>query len=116
MKIVNLEEFLSLPVGTVYMKYEPCVFEDLCVKGESLDGDFIFSGITFDIDCTGSDDFVDKLFDAEENKTSLKTDFDSTSRDCLFNAGQLFAVYEKEDVERLIAKLNDSLKVYIKTP
>jgi len=110
MKIVDFKEFLALPAGTVYMKYEPCVFEDLCVKEDSLKNrDFLYSNITYDIDCNGSDDFFAKLFEAEENKQSLKTDFNMVGRDGCFKDDQLFAVYEKEDVERLIAKLNDSL-------
>ncbi len=109
MKIVSLKEFLLLPTGVVYMKYEPCVFEDLCVKDDSLNKDFFYSNITYDLDCTGCDDFADKLFDAQENKTSVKTDFDCVGRDGCFDDEQLFAVYEKEDVERLIDKLNKSL-------
>ena len=72
--------------------------------------DFFYSNITYELDCTGSDDFADKLFEAEENKSSVNTDFNTVGRDGCFSDDQLFAVYEKEDVERLMGKLSDSLK------
>ena len=116
MKIVNLSEFLNLPSGTVYMKYEPCVFQDLCVKDDSITAtnDFLYCSITCGIECTSGNDMVDKLFAAEDNNTSVGLNFDIIRRDGCFEAGQLFAVYEKEDVEQLIAKLGVCLQQYKK--
>ncbi len=110
MKIINLKQFLAMPKGTVFMKYEPCVFEDLSVKDDSLAGDFLYSNAVYEIECTGSDDFADKLFDAEEKGTNLTLDLDAISRDGCFDPAQLFAVYENVDIERLIAKLASCLK------
>jgi hypothetical protein len=36
MKIVNLDTFITLPSGTLFAKYEPCVFGPLSVKYETL--------------------------------------------------------------------------------
>ena len=36
MRIVNRAEFISMPAGTVFAKYEPCFFEHLQIKGESI--------------------------------------------------------------------------------
>lgn len=88
------------------MKYEPCVFEDLCAKGETWEHDWLYENITYSIECTSSDDFGIKLEDAEENGVSVAMDFDSTCRDGCFDDNQLFAVYEKKDIEALINKLN----------
>lgn len=106
MKIVNLEQFRELPSGTLFMKYEPCVFEDLCAKGDTLEHDWLYENIAYSIECTSSDDFGNKLNDAEEQGISLAMDFDSTGRDGCFDDSQLFAVYEKADIEMLIDKLN----------
>lgn len=35
MRIVGLKEFLTLPVGTVYAKYQPCITEGLEIKGDN---------------------------------------------------------------------------------
>jgi len=113
MRIVDLDTFRALPNGTLFMKYEPCCFGNLGVKVETLNGDFLFESITDGIDASGSDEMFDKLFAAEKDSTlSLKMDFNATDRDGLFEADQLFAVYEKEDVVGLIDKLNECLAAY----
>lgn len=35
MRIVDRKTFLAMPIGTVFSKYEPCVFGNLCIKGET---------------------------------------------------------------------------------
>ena len=113
MKIVNLETFRKLPDGTLFMKYEPCNFGDLRVKVETLDSDFLFESITDEIEASGSNELFDKLFAAEKDSTmSLKMDFDATDRDGLYEADQLFAVYEKDDICGLIDKLNKCMVSY----
>lgn len=106
MKIVNLDEFRKLPAGTLFMNYEPCVFGDLCAKGETWEYDFLAENITCEIDADDCGDFSHKLHEAEKNGTSIFIDFDCPSRDGMFNNEQLFAVYEKQDIAMLIDKLN----------
>jgi len=110
MKIVSLEEFRMLPEGTMYMKYEPCVFGYLQVKGETLEYDFYCENITYWPDCSGSDDFADKLFSAQETGESVLLDFDCGGRDGCFDKDQLFAVYDERDVEMLQDKISRCLK------
>lgn len=110
MKIVNLEIFRTLPAGTLFAKYEPCVFEAISVKGDTWEHDFLYEDIVNAIDNTGSYDFYDKLTDAEENGASLVMDFDCCGRDGCFEDDQLFAIYEKKDVEMLVGKLNRCLE------
>lgn len=112
MKIINRTAFLAMPDGTVFSKYEPCVFGELLIKGKSLDGgsgDFCYQSIVDAIASTGSGDFGDKLFDAEENGTSLPMDFDCQGRDGTFEMDQLFAVFEPRDVRQLIERLEQAL-------
>ncbi|MEW5058379.1 MAG: hypothetical protein AB1Y25_12245 [Cycloclasticus sp.] len=109
MKIINLKEFRQLPAGVLFMKYEPCVFEDLQAKGKTLEGDFVTENITYWPDCNGSGDMVDKLEEAEKTDKSILLDFDACGRDGCFEKDQLFAVYDKRDVEMLMDKLNRCL-------
>jgi len=111
MKIVDLPTFQTLSEGTIAAKYKPCVFGDLFIKGESSEDDFVLTYITTEIDCDGTDDFYDKLNDARKNNTSVSMSFDESIRDGRFKDDQLFAVWEKTDVENLIAKLTDCLEV-----
>jgi len=106
MKIASLKEFRAMPSGTLFMKYQPCVFDTLCAKSETLDSDFLYENIVYEIDCTGSEDFVEKLRNAEEKGNSLLMDFDCAARDGAYQDAQLFAVYERKDIEMLIDKLN----------
>jgi len=109
-KIVNLEEFRKLPIGTLFMEYEPCVFGSLYAKGETWEHDFLMEDITHEIDANDCGDFAYKLHDAEKNGTSIVMDFDCTSRDGTFNKKQLFAIYEKVDIEMLQDKLKRCVK------
>jgi len=107
MRIVTLEAFRKLPVGTLFMKYTPCVFEDLCAKGETWEQDWLYENITHSIGATDAGDLYEKCHAAEkENGASLNIDFDCAERDGLFEADQSFAVYETADIEGLIDKLN----------
>lgn len=107
MRIVDRATFLAMPAGTVFTKYEPCCFGELTIKGETtISGhDFLTQEIADAIDCTGSDDFAEKLFSSQETGVSLAFDFDCEGRDGCFDADQLFAVWEDADVCALIARL-----------
>ena len=105
MNIVKLEKFLTLPEGTLFMKFDPDVFEGLCSKGRSLEHDFYYTSLTDEIASAGSADFHDKLDLARETGEPLLMDFDVGGRDGCFDKNQLFAVYDKRDVEMLTDKL-----------
>lgn len=110
MKIVNKTEFYALHEGILYSDYKPCIFNDLKVKQSTIyDGekpiDFIYESLIGNIDADSSGYFVDMLDDAEKNKTSLPMDFECGERDGLFEEEQLFAIYEKNDLEDFIKKL-----------
>lgn len=111
MKIVNFETFRKLPPGTIYCKYEPQVFRELEVKDETLDyGDFLCACLTGWVDSNGSDDTTEILYEAEKTGESFDLEVDCYGRDGMFEEDQLFAVYEKKDVEQLIQALQKSLK------
>lgn len=106
MKIVNREKFLTLPAETLYSKYEPCVFEDFCIKGDTLSSnDFCYQSITDAVACDSSEEFTDVLSRIEITGESTSMDFECQGRDGCFDSEQLFAVWEKTDVEALICRL-----------
>jgi hypothetical protein len=111
MKIVNKQEFYKLPEGTLYSEYEPCVLNGLNVKGMNMVGldnkliDFTLKSIIGNVYCDSSDDFVNILTDAEENKTSIKLDFDYYGRDGLYEDDALYAIYEEKDIDDFIKQL-----------
>lgn len=110
MKIVNLETFRKLPPNTLFAKYEPCIFYEFCVKGETWEHDFLVtSDIPGSIACVSSGDFSHKLHEAELNGTSLPMDFETEGRDGCFEDKQLFAVWEKQDIEQFIERLRKCL-------
>lgn len=111
MKIVNRATFLTYPAGTVFCKYRPCVFGELQVKvcnpgtwepdfcSVQLSGDVWFQG------CSGSDEYFDKIDACERGETELRPDYESSSRDGLYEEDQFFAIYDKQDIQALIEKL-----------
>lgn len=110
MKIVNLETFRKMPPNTLFAKYEPCVFEELEIKGETWEYDFLVSSsLSSAIKCSGSDEFSELLDRAEKTSESLAMDFETEGRDGCFDKDQLFAVWEEADVLALIERLKRCL-------
>ncbi len=112
MKLLNRKEFLKMPAGTLFMKFEPCVFGDLCVfQGPAGNNDFYYDPLGDAIAHRGSLDLHDHVFPGLKLGESMPMDFDCTGRDGLFDGDEIkFAVYEKADIEGLIAKLQTCLK------
>jgi len=115
MRIVNRETFLSLPRGTVFAKWEPCCFEDLCILTSVVE----VANVPIDFRYTS---LVDSLGDPEGSKelpllnpidvllaldagAEVPTDFAVEIRDGVFDQEQRFAVWSADDVQRLIARL-----------
>lgn len=109
MRIVNRATFLQLPHETVFAKYQPQSFGDLLIKGETHGNDFLYQSINDAIMCNDSDELYDLLDDAEKGNSSLDMDFDCQARDGLFEENQLFAVWDRRDVESLITRLQSTL-------
>lgn len=110
MKIVDRKTFLAMPAGTVFAKYQPCYFEGLEIKGDSLSNDYCFQQIVDALEVHDSGEFGDKLFESQEKGTSVPMDFYCQGRDGGFDDMQLFAVFEKQDVEALIERLRTAVR------
>ena len=106
MRIVRLEEFLSLPPGTVFAKYRPQIFDELCVKGDSINesSDFFYRPI-WEPYAYSSGELCDVLTAAEERKAEVQIDTDCWQRDGLFEYDQLFAVFSGDEVVKIAESL-----------
>jgi len=94
-------------------KYEPCVFGDLSIKGDTIgEKDFLYQQIADAIKCNDSGEFADILFHAAKSGESFSLDFDCQGRDGSFNQNQLFAVFEEADVLALIDRLQRCLEPF----
>lgn len=104
MKIVNYEEFIRLPAGSVFCPYEPCIFHSpFQIKtdtGREYNGQHIFNG-TMPLEPWFSveDEFPDCVGNYETEMVvtdNSSVDFD---KDCLF------AVLETHEVQKIIDAL-----------
>ena len=111
MRIVGFKEFMSLPEGTVFAKYSPCVFDDTCIKmGNCGEHDFFYSDLSTGFETCSTDHMFDlaEEMEADPNFTSPLC-FSSQMRDGLFDEEQLFAVWSKSDITTMIARLAECL-------
>ena len=111
MRIVGLQEFLKLPCETLFSKYTPCVFDDLCIKKDSIsDIDFFYVRLSDAIKADGSSQLYDFLDEAERHGRKLEIDLHCWSRDGLFEKEQLFAVWELDELKMLAYCIGDCIK------
>lgn len=102
MKIVEFEEFVCLPEGTVYSEYEPTIATGLFVRekvilnniGDPID--FFYKHLHVEFDDFEEGD-IKPAFQASGNRWG---EFD-------YNAQ--FVIWESEDIERLIGHLQTTL-------
>lgn len=100
-----------MPAGTVFAKYEPQYFDNLCIKGDTCGkNDFFYQPLHDSLDASSSSERADILIEAEEDGISIPLDFDAQFRDGLFDDDQLFAVWSDEDVRQLIERLQGAAK------
>jgi len=107
MRIVNRKQFLEMPAGTLYSKYQPCIFHELMIKEDSLENDFIHQQIATALENTGSNDLMNKAAMLEAIDIDLPMDFDCCGRDGCFDEDQLFAVWSDDDRIALIERLQE---------
>ena len=111
MKIINKDEFLKLPEGTLYCEYEPCFLSSPLIKGENCGHDDYYESEITDIDFDSTGDMFDKYEEMEKEGKSYPLELHCYGRNAMFNDKQLFIIYEKTDVESLINKLTECLEV-----
>jgi hypothetical protein len=112
MRIVDRTTFLALPSNTLFSKYQPCYFGDLCIKMESLTNDFFYQQLHDAVETQG--DFTDTCDKASLSGASINTDLSCEARDGMFDDDQLFAVWEPKDVQALINRIGQCLPTGVK--
>ncbi|WP_395601175.1 hypothetical protein AB4P95_30150 (plasmid) [Pseudomonas sp. A1437] len=114
MRIVDRKTFLAMPEGTVFAKYDPSIIREPMVKADSIGSegkliDFRYTSLTDEVDCSGSFE-RDGIMDlAEIEGAPFALHFNTLCRDGLFDADQLFAVWERDDIMGLITRLQQAL-------
>lgn len=86
MRIVGFEEFCSLPEGTVFSYWEPCITSGLYRRGEVIS----FDG--------GPRDFYEASLKAESYNGEQPVVDLGESRWGLFDYDQKFVVYDRDDI------------------
>lgn len=115
MRIVDRKTFLSMPPNTVYSisdwtdKMPSSSITELFIKGDTVaDADYYEQAIP-DFDYENYDDKFEAIEESVNEGTSLKTDFYVEQRNAMFDEYQMYAIWEKEDIDRLIEKLKQCL-------
>ena len=109
MRIVNRQTFLDMPEGTVFAKYDSCIMRELMVKSDSIPGELVdlrYMRLTDTVDCSGPSECNDILAAAEDEGAAFSLHFNTSYPDGMSDADQLFAVWERDDVEGVIALLS----------
>jgi hypothetical protein len=112
MKVVNRDQFMAMPAGTLYQKYRPMIADDLEIKGDNCgETDFFLQNVcgVMALKCNASDQLMERFDEMVKDGASYPVDLDSQGRDGCFDADQLFLVWERADVEALIARLRETL-------
>lgn len=111
MRIVDRKTFLAMPAGTLFAKFDPHVFGELQIKADTCGNDFVCNGLMpyWWEDCQDSGDALSIIDRMMEGESSPPLDYDSYGRDGLFDADQLFAVFEPADVRALMTHLTEML-------
>lgn len=103
MRVVQYNEFIKLPSGTVFCEWEPCIRRELKVKGESIDNiDYIEMELRGDFKSEVCLDPYLEACDRLEKGEEVRAEFDSFGRDGLYDHNRKYVVYDKQDIEDLL--------------
>ncbi len=100
MRVYNRKDFMGLPEGVLYSSGKMWYFDNLYVKGETLQyNDFTCRCLNWISAFDDSDQF-DKLEKSLSDGASIQMQ-DAYGRDGCFDDEDIFLVFEKEDLEEL---------------
>lgn len=104
MRIIKFNDFIKLPANTVYCEFD-VGFSNLYVKMDSIgDDDFFYKDLLQNIDVKNSDEFMDFI---ETRDKDISMDFDTVSRDGMFDYSREFAIFDNDDIKGLIKVLQE---------
>lgn len=97
-------------MGTPYLKYEPSVFTGFAIKSDSIMDTHDFFDRPFFVFIEGDQTGAGLDVELETNQKSFSFDHNIVCRDGMFEHNQLFAVFEKQDIEAMIELMQHCLK------
>lgn len=113
MRIVSREEFLKMPIGTIFSEFDGFNFDGMFVKYETInngieDIDYWEMPMISNLKIKKGEDYCDTIDRIQ--KEPVETEI-SLSRNGLFNKDQRYAIYEPDDIDLLIQILQDAKKI-----
>lgn len=113
MKVVNREDFLKYPEGTIYCMGKEWYFDQLCIKGETWKpegyiGDWIFLNPSWSAGKDSGECFA--ILEASLATGGSFESANSWGRDGGFDDKDLFLIYEKEDLLKLKGFIDEALQ------
>ena len=100
MEIISAKDFLKMPAGTIFCKFEPLVFGNPMVKCSPLiDGDFFYMNL---FEPHISDEHI---FEAIKYGSEISFDDSSVFRDGFFDESQLYAIYSRDDISNVLDRM-----------
>lgn len=113
LRIVNRDQFLKLPNGVVYSRYQSLsMFSGLEVKEETLTNDWVYTSLMEFVDAHDSGEMADIMIKAEEEGTEFRLDVECGQRDGFFEGEEYFAIYDKEDILKLFERMKSVVESY----
>jgi hypothetical protein len=107
LKIVNRKDFMQMPNGIVYSKYKSLgMIDGLYQKVKSYENDWIYQDLLASVDANDDEEFSDIMFAAEEGM-EFSLDLECGERDGGFQDTDMFVLYGKADLDKLIIRLID---------
>ena len=115
MRIYNREDFFKLPIGTMFHEGKPFVFFDLQILKEVLCDENdrpidYYAQSLCTIESHSSEQLVDRQDEMLEKMASYPLNKD-IGRDGCYDDRAIYLVYEKEDLEYLLEKINEALAI-----
>lgn len=108
MRVVNRKTFLTLPPGTIYCKGVRWAFDGLCIKGDSLENDWIYLDPAW-ASAHDSGEATDLLEKSLETGASFVGE-DAYGRDGCFDDGDIFLIFEQRELLLLRTCINYALE------
>lgn len=113
MRIVDRKTFLAMPAGTIFQKYAPCYFGSIEIKDATSEPNDFYTVCSMDqpyfAAVSDSGEWMLHCDRIATGEASGPLDFEIISRDGLFDDDQLFAIWERADVEALINRIGKAL-------
>ncbi|HIH4537064.1 TPA: hypothetical protein ACYSFK_002669 [Citrobacter freundii] len=115
MRIVDRNTFLSLPANTVYSlsswsaELPSTSITGLYIKGDTVVGIDYYEQYIPDFDWDDSDQHADLVFSAVENGENIPLFLHSETRNGMFDEKQMYVVWDKQDIQVLIERLQECL-------